>query len=49
MNDELEYTVLPEDEGKQLVEQTPDTEALWLKPDGTAIRSSGFAALEKRE
>lgn len=41
--------LLPEDEGKQLVEETPDTEALWIRPDGTMCRSSGFAAYEKQE
>ena len=41
--------LLPETQGLALVEQTPDTEALWIRPDGSLLRSSGFAAFEKKK
>lgn len=36
--------VLPVDEGRRLIEDTPNTEALWIKPDGTVLFSSGCEA-----
>ncbi len=30
------------DEGKKFIESLPDTEAMWILPDGTKIYSSGF-------
>lgn len=40
--------LLPEDAGLRLIEETPDAEALWIRPDGTMLRSGGFAAFEKQ-
>ena len=34
---------LPVEEGKALIEAMPDTEAVWVEPDGEMIYSSGFA------
>lgn len=39
--------LLPEREGTALIEATPDTEALWARPDGSTLQSSGFAAYVK--
>lgn len=39
--------LLPETEALALAEATPDTEALWVKPDGSRMQSSGFAAFLK--
>lgn len=40
--------LLPEREGTALIEATPGAEALWAKPDGSVIQSSGFAAYLKK-
>ena len=36
--------VLPIEEGKALIEDTPNAEALWVKPDGSTTASSGWDA-----
>lgn len=35
---------MPIDEGMALIERLPDTEALWVLPDGSQRQSSGFSA-----
>ena len=41
--------LLPLDEGKELIENTPDVEAFWILADGTTAQSSGFSALLVKE
>ncbi|MDD4311612.1 MAG: FAD:protein FMN transferase [Eubacteriales bacterium] len=40
---------MPIDEGMALVEQLPDTEALWVLPDGTQQMSGGFSTYIVKE
>ncbi len=35
--------LMDEEEGKALIESTENTEAMWVRPDGTQVYSSGFA------
>ena len=39
--------LLPESDALALAEAIPDTEALWVKPDGSRMQSSGFSAYLK--
>lgn len=44
MADELSTAVynMPQEQGEELIESTPNTEALWVYHDGTTVFSSGF-------
>jgi len=39
---------MPFEEGHTYIEELPDTEAIWVFPDGNTKYSSGFEALLKK-